>query len=677
MNKLIALLMCFQLILAPLSPAMADASSGTTVEKGPDGKPIVRDANGKVVNMPGAEGKVEGAGDYEQTGGDGGYDFYIKQVMMLAMSIVGSNLITQCPQALLKPSAVAYMAASITWIVSEMAMAESKTGKDKKELDKIEMDESKMAKTGTKTQKDALETRLQEEKDMKEFLEKKRDWLIAIEVMYGLAAGLAITEEIYSHVTATTAYTVPCTSGCTGPQAASTCIPACAATSGGAWSAEANFWSDQPDLAVRVGCATAMTFPTAAAACEGYWQHYKKLAYAGCSTLKIGKSKILNTILSMGIMMAWGMAVGQIKGGGAINTYGNIIWTLLGLFSSVTSTIAHALFNYPIPRAVIFGAHAALGGAVLGGTIERINKTQGNIEKLERVIASFKETEGEGHAVNNGPNTDSGQGPDNKTTNKSLTKLAKGKQATKSCIGNDRSVGPGSCGKPLKIGKPNFNFGDGLGNLSAGLGHAVDMANHGASGDLDKASSSGSSLAAMAASIKKTNAALKKKLNAHLKASGKPPIDFDKRVKTQLADLEKSFNQAAASKGMAGTSLAGAAARATLDADKADDKDDAKGALGETAAAAPAAAPADLGLEAEGEAEFTTPEQVAATGEGIDKFETTEADINKDSGVPIWTQLSNRYILNYNKIFNRKEQVTIPIDPGQAAPPAAPDSAKK
>jgi len=194
------------------------------------------------------------------------------------------------------------------------------------------------------------------------------------------------------------------------------------------------------------------------------------------------------------------------------------------------------------------------------------------------------------------------------------------------------------------------------------------MANAGAAGDMERANASGTALAGMAANIRKSNEQLKKKLNDHLKASGKGPIDFDKKVKDQVASLQQAFNQAAAQKGIAGST----SSQASLAASAANRSKDngPKGALGAPAAAAPAAAKTDLnlGLDESAGAEAIASEKVSATGDGIDKFETAEADINKDSGVPIWTQLSNRYILNYTKIFARKEEpVAVPLAPPAGA----------
>ena len=50
--------------------------------------------------------------------------------------------------------------------------------------------------------------------------------------------------------------------------------------------------------------------------------------------------------------------------------------------------------------------------------------------------------------------------------------------------------------------------------------------------------------------------------------------------------------------------------------------------------------------------------------QSLDDFESTEQDVSKKSEVSIFKQLSNRYILNYTKIFERKkEPVAVPEEP--------------
>ena len=47
--------------------------------------------------------------------------------------------------------------------------------------------------------------------------------------------------------------------------------------------------------------------------------------------------------------------------------------------------------------------------------------------------------------------------------------------------------------------------------------------------------------------------------------------------------------------------------------------------------------------------------------QSLDDFESPEQDISKKSDVSIFKQLSNRYILNYTKIFDRRKE-PVPAD---------------
>lgn len=49
--------------------------------------------------------------------------------------------------------------------------------------------------------------------------------------------------------------------------------------------------------------------------------------------------------------------------------------------------------------------------------------------------------------------------------------------------------------------------------------------------------------------------------------------------------------------------------------------------------------------------------------QSLDEFESTVEDINKKPDVSIFKQLSNRYILNYTKMFDRKKEPEVAEEP--------------
>jgi hypothetical protein len=659
MKKFISILLCFQFLVFPVSFTYAEDL------------PVPDGVEDEVAQDPFAANASTGEAD-------GGYDFYFRQILVLSLSILGSNLFTQCVGFWKTPSLDVFIAASALFILHEMTDGKDQFERRNKAYDSLKVKDKNIATSGSDLQKDALETALENERNLKEYIVKKRNWAIALEVALLAATGVAIAEEFYSMTAASTAAAGACvvnetvlackaaaTSAAvasfgTGAVASAAAIAACYAScnvfaANGTTAVHAAY---SPPIPTAVG-ATACTLTPPSPyfkECGLHLETYLKAGSAECSALLIPEHEVLTALLTAGITAVWGLGAGQ-SDGGWINEGGMVLYGALGFILSFTNKsflpLISVLYNLPIPRSVSFGAQAALMGVILGGLIHREVVVSENITKLRTVINDFILKTEDTDPSSSSDSDLSGLKQLNQGVLKSTQSISLNSNQT--CMGADSSIGSKACSNPRKFNKPKFEFGD-LGALSSASNLAVDAANSLASGNSAAASASAEQLASMAGRVRKATNDLKKKLNDLRNANGEKSIDFDGEIKKQLTQFEGIMNKAVAAKGLPllGQPTAGLA---TLDAEIP------KAAL---AVAAPVAAPAkaadkkpvfDFGLDDE-----ETPQDggalgdVAKTGEGIDQFDANVADISNKTDVSIFVQLSNRYLLNYTKIFKKVEE---------------------
>jgi hypothetical protein len=185
-------------------------------------------------------------------------------------------------------------------------------------------------------------------------------------------------------------------------------------------------------------------------------------------------------------------------------------------------------------------------------------------------------------------------------------------------------------------------------------GLSSDMAQAVADGDVSKAGKIAGEIGAYAAKVREEAKKVQASYNEMQKKNKKPTKDFDAEVKQQVASLQAELNKAAASQNM---NLANLGEPLPAEEKKSDESVKASKVSSEDGAAAPAADPlAGLGMSEEvppvdeGALVESSPEQ------NLSDFETNEQDISKKNDVSLFKQLSNRYILNYTKIFERKKE---------------------
>lgn len=546
MNKIFAIIFSLHLILAPV--AMAQGSGDQ-----------FRD------------------GDSSQGGGAG---FYASQILGLTTGVLGSSILTTCKLGWTQPSIVIFMGGALTHIIGEIAGGKAQNNFHNAKLSNLKMVEEKL-KQGGDLQKEVLETALKDEKETRDFIKKRKNWMIAVSTIYTAAAVMAMIEFILS----------------------------------------------LPPPPAGVGILK----PAAGGCFAG------PLMGQPWSTLLIGAFSMLSP-----------------KGGsGAVSQYGGMAVAIGMMVPSVGAVVSN-LYSMPIPRSISFGVSSALAITITSGLARRQKVAEENIEKMEKVVAQFKnETAPTTEIVENLPGSD--ENDPTKDKEYDYKKLAQG-TVPKTCVSNGAGgmeYSESSCSKVYKIPKANINFDMVMPNLHSANNLAHDMAQAVASGDLDKADLAASGLAALASRLKDDKAIVLGKLNDQLKASGKSPLNFDKSVADQISSMQSSLNNTAGSQMASLNALEKAQVSGTTAPTNS-------AATTITTAKAPEAPAMDMGMSTRPAIEQMPVETSAPTAsldESLNQYESTAEDISKKSDVSLFKQVSNRYLLNYTKIFKEKKRI--------------------
>jgi len=584
MNKILSIILCFQLIL--IQSVFADDVFVCKPEN-------YSNANESTTNYdPLAASKPDPSQQnfFNKDCANCEWDDYFQQFFVLALGTVGSTIITQCPIAFSSPSMWAFILGTATQITSEIFLANELSTRHREGLDKLKMKESKLKNhsKGTLDQLELFKAAKADEEQLRDFISRKIVITYGIMATYVLAGVIALFEQ-----------------------------------------------------------AKYIVAPVTLASGD-----------VGCNPILWPKHEVITKIVNTAIAGAFTWAVSS-QSQGNLNFYGGILMMILGLFSDVITTSVPLLFGTPTMRTVTFGALGVLQGPVVGFLHAREGIVDENIKKLQCVIDNFKVSTGslEQTLEEDG----GGDGPKKREHRlKELTKVERGGDAC------EKSSNPKACRETLKdLHPPKFDFGD-LGILNDGMKSAAGMSNAMRRGDFAGASLHASTLHNMSGRLRKIGQKLQKKINETLKAQGKPTMDYDKETKQRVSMLQGEMRKALAANNISSPNdLKGAGGAAQKELDKLTSKNVAK-----AAPAAPVDPSKNLDVfdEEETVAEAAPTEEIQKSGDNLDKFDVQEADISKKSDVSIFVQLSNRYILNYTKIFKKLEIQPPAPTPTQASP---------
>lgn len=525
---------------------------------------------------------------------------YAKMILGLANGIVGSVIITNCKDIpRLTFDHYIYMAGSLVYIAGEILTGKQKGADIDGNQKAVEKCQAEK-KDGGDFQKCTLLAQKQDEESTKSFIEKKMKWTQATLVVYSLAA-IA-----------------------TGAEMICEAIPLCV-------------FMD----------STLTCSPT-------------------------GASKAVQ----IAVVAAFGYASGGLLGAamaGGMKAFAGELGIGTGIVDKMTTAMSTGGY-----RLGFYIAASVLVGVILGDLKKQKAESEKRIADIQKMIDSLENADNNLEKDNGlaaGGATSGGLGGNGDGTGPKkydIKGLAAGTQVAKHCwsgSGASTNFSEGGCNQPLRLSKPTFSADMNMPTLSDGSNAAIDMANAISSGDVAGADVQAGKLIAMAGKVNKLKENLLAKINADLIKNGKKPIDGKDIVKQQVDSLNAALNKQNPGSG----NLNLADFNGSGDAAVSETTPAAEVPVATAVTAAPAIDPnalsgmdlskLDSGAEEVVDPNAATTEKVASLEDSLGQYESNESDISKDSGVSIFKQVSNRYILNYEKIFNRKQ-----INPPLAEP---------
>lgn len=535
----------------------------------------------------------------------------LKQLLGLGNGVVGASILTKCVLGTTQMSVNLYMMGSLAYIMGEILSGKQKA----KDIDNqaASMDQFKDGmKEGGDYQKKSIEIQIDNEKSNLAFIQKRKKFITATLVIYSLATIMALIEK---------------------------------------------WWSFPPPAGLGK--------PDAAACTVGNPSH-----------------KIWVLALTMGYSSLM-MSGGNLKGmatGMALQAGIKILLPKMTLAGEIADK-AVAMLNEAFGRASFFGAMTVLVGLILKELTKAEKESKSRIADLEKVRDQFDDAdnslaEGATDGSEAGEGSNGGRGkvdPSKKVY--ALKALPQGTVLAKNCLSSSNgqpSFSEAGCKNPTKLTRPKFDVAMNLPALVAAGNSTADFTQALADGDTAKAEIEAGTLAGMAGRLTAIKDELVKKTNDKLKADGKKGLDFNAEVKRQMDELGAALNKQEAGSGNYNLAELQGGEAAVSEIEKPAENV-INTASAPTAVEIPAGEGLDLsaigqgGVTEEGLTDPNANGNVASLDDSLNEYESTEGDISKERDVSIFKQVSNRYFLNYTKIFQRKE-----INPPLAEPAPAP-----
>lgn len=381
--------------------------------------------------------------------------------------------------------------------------------------------------------------------------------------------------------------------------------------------------------------------------------------YAACNSSASFSSMWVKNAL----MAAYGFGAGKASN----NAYMGMGVALGTAITSLGASL-QVVYATSFARIITFGASSLLVLKVANDLTEIQRKLEGNIDKLNALISSFKRsTEVEGGVGDDQERDD----VEKSKKMKPVKALPKVQKLAKMCWSKGGSDGPqftsASCSSPIKIPKPNLNANFNLPTLASMANTASDFSDAVARGDFAAADVAAGTLASGAGRMKEIRDNILKQVNDGRKTKGEKAIDFDGDIQKRVAEMGAQLNKDLAAKGHAALALGNATLGELV---KDENKSVSIGAIDsnkEVVNSAPALNfKLDEGVPVEEASEASMTEGTVA--ERLENFETNIEDINKKSDVSIFKQLSVRYLMNYSKFFEKRKLEETSDTPAPVAP---------
>jgi hypothetical protein len=594
MKKILTILMSLQLILFPVTGAIAATSTPGADGNNPRTPNLIdaREAQNSEEEPTGEEVSQMLSENNEDSRG---VAHHFNQFLVLATSCTGSTLLLSCSMGWKLPSIYLFVAGAISHIVSEKKGAQEFAQRMSQSIDSNKFSDEKIKelKDSGELHLGAVDAALEDQRNLLEFATQKRNWLTAVMSLY---------------------------------------------------------WASALASAIEGATGTTISF-----ASFGLGEVFFPYDWAACSGL--------HTATSLGIASAIAFFYGPIN---SMIFLGNsqVGWTMAQFlgpmipFITILKTKELAFFQRGVTRAITFGALAAIATYVMADMATKVSDIEANIEKLKEVKKSLKEVTPDDDETGMGVDpatlgTPSGSGGSSSTTYTSGNKLPS-KSTMCTSIGSDGAIttASSSCANPVKLNPPKLEGDLNMPELNDMLQNATSMANSAARGDTAGANAKAAEIGAQAGRMRDLAKKAMKRYNEIMKQQGKPQVDFDKEIATRTGELQQMFNKGL---GANAPQLAASNSKAVLDAVKEDGKKSAIGPLAGAKTEAPSG-PKNLFKGFDSGAPVETPKTEPTVSDNLDQYKSSVSDINNDKDVSIFALLSNRYVLSYDRVMNRKKK---------------------
>lgn len=540
--------------------------------------------------------------------GGGGY---LKVVLGMANGIVGSAILLKCKMGASQPSITIYFAGSLVYVAAEVLGGKTKKRDVNHQAANMDSLKAQM-KEGGDYQRASVEAQIANEESTLKHIEKKLTWMRATKVIYGIATAVAFIEWILQFPPP------PAGIGIGKPD-----IGACS-----------------PDGVTHKAAEASIVMAYTAA--QGY---------AGSGLMGAGMALATPYIMKM-------------LGAVAIGTQ--------------IQDLAVTMLNTSLGRVAFFGAATMIVQKLEDELNKEAQRSRDIIAKLKSVLGTFQDADNS-LAEGSMPGSENGDraklDANNKGKQYALKKLPEARPLSKHCYSNSGQNGLSfseeGCKNSYKLTKPKLDGQFNIPTLVAGANSSMEMAQAISDGDTARADIEAGNLAAMAGRVDAINKELMKKVNDELKKQGKKPVDFNDELKRQVAAMNAGLNKQNPGSGNFTTadldsSNTGAAAVSETK------PSEGNGEINAAAVPTPGAQALDLSsIDSGATSEEVTdpnadPNKVASLSDSLGEFESSASEISKDRDVSIFKQVSNRYFLNYTKLFEKKK-----IDPPLSEPASA------
>lgn len=524
-----------------------------------------------------------------------------KMVLTMSNGIVGASILSQCKGG--APSVYLYSAGGLTFVASELLIGKARTQASAEiamDVDKLQAE----SKSGGDVQLKMIDAQIKDEKENLKFIKKRKTFMDIIKYVYTAATASAII-EIYTSLFTQTA-----------------CIP--------------NGASAAVVKSIELGYSVL-----------GSVASQEDKSFGG-----IAKGVGLGAATSVGTSLVTNL----VKKGGGKQKIGE----LLG-FGATAAEKGVPILNTAIGRIGFFGGSGLMAYLVAGDLGKQKKASEERIAMMEKSKQEFENAtrDNEGIEAGGDGSVKLGGPAANAANNPNITTLPKVTPPARTCLksGNSFEYSTAACSSPMKLTAPRLNPQFYPPELIKFSNTTHDLANALAAGDMGRADIEVGKLESQAGKIEALKDKLLADLNKKLKAEGKAPVKID--TAAEIDRQMKAFSDELKKNGVdpGFSMMAGTDNQAAPEEKVVDEKNVLEGESPEVVKVEPAAeVPTDFTLsDGETSAEFENSGRLASLSERLEEFESSEGDVVTDPGVSIFKQVSNRYLLNYEKILNRKE----------------------